>query len=502
MATDPGIFDYTQRDYDALLVSLLDTAALKLPEWTDRSENDLGRLLLELFAQVGDVLLYYQDRIANEAFLATAVERRSVIDLLGLIGYALSTPAPAAVELTVTARNDTVAPLVVRPAARFATEAAPGRPPTEFSYLPVPPVPLSVPRDGSGGTVTATLTCVNAQQIADETLGTATGDAGQGFRLAQHPVLLPRDPDSQEYLAVEVDAGGGFERWQRRGTLLRSRSADPHYVVRIDAEDNAELVFGDATYGRVPPAGATVRATYLIGGGQRGNVGAGTVTVAKSGVNSPVTVVNRLAASGGAERESIEHARALAPYVFRSGQRAVTATDYAALTENVPGVTRAIAVSPSWNHVDVYVVDSAGAAPTDRLRAQVLTQLAERAMVTTLVSVRQPVFVRIDLAVTVGVEPTYYRDDVRSRVRDALGALFDVERIEFGQSFYLSKIYEAVESRAGVAYAQVTTFAGVRSDPPGEQVDPAAAAAGLIQLQPREFPTAGLLQVKAEGGLA
>ncbi|MFJ2005146.1 putative baseplate assembly protein [Streptomyces chartreusis] len=499
MASDPGIFDYTDRDYAALVASLLDTAALKLPEWTDRSDNDLGRLLLELFAQVGDVLLYYQDRIANEAFLATAVERRSVIDLLGLIGYTLSTPAPAAVELTLTARNDTAAPLVVQPGARFATEAAPGRTPIEFSYLPVPPVPLQVPRDGSGGPVTATLTCVNAQQVGNEVLGTSTGDANQGFRLAQSPVLLPRDPDSQEYLAVEVDAGGGFERWERRGTLLHSRSADPHYVVRIDAEDTAELVFGDATYGRVPPAGATVRATYLIGGGQRGNVGAGTVTVRKSGVDAPVTVVNRLAASGGAERESIEHARALAPYVFRSGQRAVTATDYAALAENVPGVTRAIAVAPSWNHVDVYVVDSAGAAPTDRLRAQVLTHLAERAMVATLVSVRQPVFVRIDLAVTVGVEPTFYRADVRSRVEEALGALFDVERIGFGQSFYLSKIYEAVESQAGVAYSQVTTFAGVRSDPPDEQVD---AAAGLIQLQPREFPRAGLLTVGAKGGLA
>lgn len=494
----PGITDYTDRDYDALVTSLLDTAALKLPEWTDRSDNDLGRLLLELFAQVGDVLLYYQDRIANEAFLATAVERRSVIDLLGLIGYTLSTPAPAAVELTLTVRNDTATPLVVQPGARFATEAAPGRPPIEFCYLPVPPVPLQVPQDGSGTPVAATLTCVDAQRIDNEVLGASTGDANQGFRLTQSPVLLPRDPDSQEYLAVEVDAGGGFERWERRGTLLHSRSADPHYVVRIDAEDSAELVFGDAAHGRVPPAGATVRATYLIGGGQRGNVGAGTVTVAKSGVNLPVTVVNPLAASGGAERESIEHARAHAPYVFRSGQRAVTATDYAALAENVPGVTRAIAVAPSWNHVDVYVVDSAGAAPTCRLRAQVLTYLAERAMVTALVSVRQPVFVRVDLAVTVGAEPTFYRADVRSRVEKALGALFDLERIGFGQSFYLSKIYEAVESQPGVAYSRVTTFAGVRSVPAGEQVD---AATGLIQLQPREFPTAGLLSVEAEGGL-
>src|SRR3954470_23808682 len=112
MATDQRITDFTSRDYASLVESLLDAAALKLPEWTDRSENDIGRLMLELFAQVGDVLLYYQDRIANEAFLSTAVERRSVIDLLGLIGYPLGTPAPASVELTLTARNDAATPVL------------------------------------------------------------------------------------------------------------------------------------------------------------------------------------------------------------------------------------------------------------------------------------------------------------------------------------------------------------------------------------------------------
>src|SRR5690242_6988736 len=106
MANYQPITDYTNRDYTSLLTSLLDLAALKMPEWTDRSENDVGRLLLELFAYTGDLIFYYQDRIANEAFLSTAVERRSVIDLLALIGYTLATPAAAAAALTVQGQND------------------------------------------------------------------------------------------------------------------------------------------------------------------------------------------------------------------------------------------------------------------------------------------------------------------------------------------------------------------------------------------------------------
>lgn len=122
------IFDYTNKDYSSLLASLLNQAAMKMPEWTDRSENDLGRLLLELFAYVGDTLLYYTDRIANEAFLETAVERRSVMDLLSLIGYTLGTPSPASAEIALTIPNDDTTPVQINVGARFATEAIPGNP--------------------------------------------------------------------------------------------------------------------------------------------------------------------------------------------------------------------------------------------------------------------------------------------------------------------------------------------------------------------------------------
>lgn len=501
MPVQRPIFDYTNRDYEALLESLLDTAATKFPEWTDRSENDIGRLLLELFAQVGDVLLYYQDRMINESFLSTAVERRSVIDLLGLIGYKLGTPAAASVELMLTAPNDSTDPVQVQPGARFATTALPGRPAVEFSYLPVSDSALVVPRDGSGGIVNTTFTVLQADRVADEVLGTSTGDANQILRPVQHPVLLPGDPGPSDSLTVEVDPGGGFERWERQETLLYSRSNDPHYVVRITDEDGAEIVFGDATYGRIPPAGSVIRVTYLIGGGADGNVGSNTIVNVKSGVNVRAAVTNQTAASGGAERESIEHARRLAPFVYRSMQRTVTATDHAALAENVPGVARARAVAPAWNYVDVFVVGAGGLAPTDRLRADVLEYLRQRAMITTLVTVRQPVFVRIDIAATVGVLPTYYQVDVERRVQTAIGSLFEIASLSFGQSFYLSKIYEAIEATSGVAFSQVTTFAGYRSDPPGEPVDPGSAGLGLIQLRDGEFPRQGTLTITVDGGL-
>src|SRR5262245_44919934 len=114
--------DYTNKDYQSLRSAMLELARYRLPEWTDRSPADLGVLLVDLFAYMGDVVLYYQDRIANESFLEPAVERRSVLHSLRLIGYELRPPVAASAELNLTFKAPPAgaAPGVVIPhGARF-----------------------------------------------------------------------------------------------------------------------------------------------------------------------------------------------------------------------------------------------------------------------------------------------------------------------------------------------------------------------------------------------
>jgi hypothetical protein len=56
---------------------------------TTRSNDDYGITLLDLWAAVADVLTFYQERYANEAFLRTATFRDSILKLTNLIGYRL-----------------------------------------------------------------------------------------------------------------------------------------------------------------------------------------------------------------------------------------------------------------------------------------------------------------------------------------------------------------------------------------------------------------------------
>jgi hypothetical protein len=56
---------------------------------TTRDTSDFSIALLDGWATVADLLSFYQERIANEGYLRTATERRSVLELARLVGYTL-----------------------------------------------------------------------------------------------------------------------------------------------------------------------------------------------------------------------------------------------------------------------------------------------------------------------------------------------------------------------------------------------------------------------------
>jgi hypothetical protein len=91
----PVVIDYLAKDYSSFRQGLLDFAATRFPNWTERSEADMGMMLLELFSYTADHLSYLQDRVAGEAYLSTATQRRSVAEHLRLIGYQMDEGASA-----------------------------------------------------------------------------------------------------------------------------------------------------------------------------------------------------------------------------------------------------------------------------------------------------------------------------------------------------------------------------------------------------------------------
>lgn len=66
---------------------------------TTRAPDDPAIALLDSWAVVGDVITFYQERIANEGYLRTAIENRSVLELARSIGYEYSPGVAASAML-------------------------------------------------------------------------------------------------------------------------------------------------------------------------------------------------------------------------------------------------------------------------------------------------------------------------------------------------------------------------------------------------------------------
>ncbi|KIG17902.1 hypothetical protein DB30_02525 [Enhygromyxa salina] len=75
------------RDFTSLRTALLDYATQKYPLWTHRSDADVGVMMLELMAAIGDEFNYIKDRFIREGVLDELSQRRSLRQLVRLLDY-------------------------------------------------------------------------------------------------------------------------------------------------------------------------------------------------------------------------------------------------------------------------------------------------------------------------------------------------------------------------------------------------------------------------------
>ncbi|MEC4018809.1 baseplate J/gp47 family protein [Streptomyces sp. H27-D2] len=494
---DRPVIDYMARDYESLLRAMRDLIPQKLPEWRDfANEADFGNVLLELFAHLGDILSYYQDRVANESFLGTARTRGSVIEHLRLIGYELGTAAPAAASLSLTVPGTVNATVTVSKGDAFATRSQRDRPGVRFEYTREAPLTIDFGAIGADpvtgrkvfGPAQGGIPVEEGRLIKDELLGTSDGTPNQRFPLAHTGLILrPPGPAGQpgRDLLLVTRLAAVTDAWTLRESLAFSQAGQKDYVVEIDADDRAGILFGDGTLGAIPPSGALIRATYRVGGGTAGNVPANAVTTI---VGAPqlallgATVANPAPATGGSGRESIEHAVQHAPAVFRSLRRAVTAADYEALALSFKGVGKVHADATGWNQVTLYVAPEGGGKVSDVLEAGLQGYFEDKRMLSQIVEIADVDYIPVHVTAELAIESFYVRADVVAAVQAAAAGLLAFDRVGFQQTVYLSKFYEETQDVPGVIFVNITEFR--RGDRPSPAVDPL----GKLALGPNEVP--------------
>ena len=351
------------------------------------------------------------------------------------------------------------------------------------------------------------------------------------LRLDRGPLTLV----GGERPALELDvvfAGGDTERWRPVPDLLNSPPFAQEFVAEPADDGRAVLRFGDGEYGRSIAGATAVTATYRVGNGRGGNVGAEAIAHVAPAAAVPTewigAVRNPLPATGGSDPEPLEQVRRRAPEAFRAKQlRAVTTGDWEAAARESADVQGAVAHfrwAGSWYCVVIGIDPRLPAdlvtGPDGRIRLHPDFERRTRARLERYrlagydLQLLAPAFVPLELELELCVAPGYFRSDVAAAVAEALSTrslrggqrgFFHPENLTFGHPVHLSRIYVAVEAVAGVDTAVVRVFRRFGREAAGE------LESGVLPLERAEiaqlqndpnFLEHGVLRIVALGGKA
>jgi hypothetical protein len=398
--------------------------------------------------------------------------------------------------------------------------------------LGAPPAPRPGPHadscDRCGGAIAETVPARFAPQLAGAPLT-------QAARVTRTAIVDGRrqrlffDPDASAAAAmawelarvlpaISVEDEDG-RRWLPQRDLLSSDAFAPEFVAEVDDAGRATLRFGDGEQGAHPAPHVELAASYRIGNGARGNVGADSIrhiVLDDPGQADAVeSLRNPLPARGGTDPESLERVRLDAPAAFTTLERAVTPEDYATIAQRHPEVQRAQATmrwTGSWRTVYL-TVDRLGARPVDAdFEATLRTHLEPYRMAGHDLEIDGPRFVALELELEVCVEAGYFRSDVANALLEALGSRtlpdgrrghFHPDNFTFGQPVFLSPIVAAAAAVPGVRDVQVLTFERL-GVPSRKAIDDGSLAIGRLEIARLDndpsFPERGVLHLVLEGG--
>jgi hypothetical protein len=306
--------------------------------------------------------------------------------------------------------------------------------------------------------------------------------------------------------------------WTPEPDLLGSGPEAAQFVVEIDSNGIAYLRFGDATNGKQPVAGDQFTAIYRVGNGSGGNVGANCLVNVSASIAARPNILgctNPLSASGGTDPETAAQICRRAPVAFLTQERAITMQDYANVAERNSQIEDAAAQTRwtgSWYTVFVAAEPQGNAAMSKSLLKSVTRTVNEYRLAGEAAYVEPPQYIPLEIALTVCVDPESFSLDVEQALLAVLGSCvqpngqpgyFNAKNFELGRPVYLSPIYAAARTVAGVTRVTATTF-----EPQGQNTNvylqqgyiPMGAFQVAMLANDPSLPANGRLTLTMQGG--
>jgi uncharacterized phage protein gp47/JayE len=301
----------------------------------------------------------------------------------------------------------------------------------------------------------------HGETVTNEVLGSGnTSQKFQSFELQKNPLTYIPGPGPDGVVSsLNVRVNGLM--WQEAAGLF-GEPANAQMFSTSTAEDGKRQVqFGDGMQAALLPTGtANVTATYRVGSGIAGRVGANALTTLLDRLQGLSSVTNPLTAEGGADPETMPAIRNNAPRTVRTFGRIVSLQDFQDLITASGEVAKAEAIW-IWDGfapaVYLTVAGQAGGVFSDPSSLAVNLSNARDPNHRLLIGNYRSV--PVQLSATILTLPQYVQADVLKAAINAVLNALSFDNLGLGQSIHLSGMYTVLQDVPGVQAADITLLA-------------------------------------------
>lgn len=457
----PSQIRVSELDYDQILDNLI-TFMKADPEFSDYDFSGSGlRLLTRVLAYVTFYNSWYASAAVNESFLDTAQLRSSVVSHARMLGYASHGVQSASIDANVTCvmANSAPATVTVPKNTQFVLSTN-----TQYTFYNTADTELTQ-NASSANTYEATGVTLVEGRPARFRFTVDANDPTQRFIVPNANVDFGRIE-----VVVQDSATSNVQTVFTEATnLLLANSTTPIFLVHEAHSGYPELKFGNGVLGKALEDGNVIIADYYVSRGAGGNNIRGPFRINDTNIDDLVRGVtatpdaNTTPSLGGADVEDIENIRFLAPAVYSTQNRCVTADDYKAVilrdfSESIAAINvfggengnpNDALERPSYGRVFIAIKPTIGLRLTESIKNTIIdSSIRPHSIVGVIPEIIDPDYVYLIVDTQVKYDPretTKTKQQLATDVANTI-ATYSSENIEkFDTSFRFSRLARAID---------------------------------------------------------
>ncbi len=406
-------------------------------------------VLIDLLAYNTYYQGFYNNVVANEMFLDSAVKRASVVSIAKSLGYTPNSKTGPTAVVDVTFDDDPTS-TVLLPRAQFNTVLE-GK---SYTFVNVDTAEINYSEGVSPH--------IKDLHIKEGRLSSATYIVPDTKVNRKYKINDPDVDISTVRVRVQnsqTDTSGITDKWSPAGDFTEITSTTNAYWIEENTSGEFEIYFGDDVIGKKPETGNLITITYLVTSGSAANgAGNGDSETARAFtyLNAANIVEVKSVAAGGTNLETVDTIRFKAPRAFTSQNRAVTKDDYSSLVEsNFTGFDSVFvfggeeADPPTYGSVFVALKPTIGTLVSDAVKNDVVEFLKTKAVLSITPTVIDPDYTYLRFEVNTlydTTKTTLSADSVSSAIRSSVINNIGNNLGKFNQSFSISKLLADIDS--------------------------------------------------------